>query len=480
MNRPLRKVAIATMLMFLALLINANFVQVVNATSLADNHHNSRLLYSQYSHRRGSIVVDGEAVAQSVATKDALKYLRVYPFGPAYAPVTGFYSLTYGYSDIEEAENTLLAGQSDTLFTRRLSDYFTGRTIQGGTVVLTLNAHAQGAAYNALTSRHYRGAVVAIDPRTGAILALVSTPSYDPTLVSTHNAAKNTAAWNSFLHDPMQPMLDRAISQTYPPGSTFKVITTAAALSSGRYTPSTVIPAPDRLTFRNGKPIGNFAGEQCSPSGHMTLADALRLSCNTAYGGLGLRIGTDRIHAQAAAFGVGRNLTIPMDVAQSVVPVENAAPFVAQEAIGQHNDQMTPLQMAMVASAVANHGVLMAPYLVARELSPDSSVISQASPRELDRAVTPNVADELTSMMEGVVNSGTGTAAQIPGVQVAGKTGTAQHGTAAPYAWFIAFAPAANPRVAIAVLVENTQPGDTGGKVAAPIAREVMQAVLGS
>ena len=480
MNRPLRKVAIAALLMFGALLINANVVQVVQAHSLANDSRNSRLIYQQYSHLRGPIVVAGRPIAQSVATTDTFKYLRVYPQGPLYAPVTGYYSLTYRFAGIEAAANDLLAGTSSKLFVKRLSDYFTGRDIQGGAVVLTLNPRAQQVAYNELTRHHYRGAVVAIQPSTGAILALVSTPSYDPTRISTHSTKANTAAWNAYLHDPDAPMLDRAISQTYPPGSTFKVITTAAALASGNYTPDTVIPAPDRLTFANGKPLGNFAGETCSPTHRMTLRDALRLSCNTAYGALGVHLGSDRIVGQAEAFGVGRSLTIPLPVALSRVPRETAAPFAAQEAIGQHDDAVTPLQMAMVAAGIANGGEVMRPYLIAQERAPDSSVLSQATPQPLSRAVSPTVARELTSMMETVVTSGTGTAAQIPGVVVAGKTGTAQHGGASPYAWFISFAPAANPSVAIAVVVENTTPHDTGGIVAAPIARAVMEAVLGA
>ncbi len=479
MNRPLRKVAVAALLMFVALLVNANLVQVVQADKLAHDTRNSRLIYDQYSHLRGPIVVAGQPVAKSIATSDTLKYLRVYPQGPLYAPITGYYSLTYKYSGIEASANDLLAGTSSNLFVKRLSDYFTGREIQGGAVVLTINPRAQKAAYDALTSHHYRGAVVAIQPSTGAILALVSTPSYDPSRVSTHDTAANTKAWNAYLHDPDMPMLDRAISQTYPPGSTFKVVTTAAALSTGSYTPDTVIPAPDKLTFSDGKPIGNFAGETCSPSGKMTLRDALRLSCNTAYGGLGVRIGSDRIVSQAEAFGVGRALSIPLPTAISRVPRETAAPFAAQEAIGQHDDAVTPLQMAMVAAGIANGGEVMRPYLIAQERAPDSSVLSQATPHALSRAVSATVARELTSMMETVVTAGTGTAAQIPGVVVAGKTGTAQHGGASPYAWFICFAPAANPSVAIAVVVENTTPHDTGGIVAAPIARAVMEAVLG-
>jgi penicillin-binding protein A len=476
MNAPLRKVVVAALVMFAALLVNANVVQVGQASSLENNRHNVRLLYSQYSHQRGPIVAGKTAIAESVATKDALKYLRVYPQGPLYAPVTGYYSLTYKFSAIEEAENSILAGDSDKLFVKRLSDYFTGRQPQGGAVVLTINPKAQQVAFNALTGK--RGAVVALDPRTGAILALVSAPSYDPTRISTHNQATNSLWWNRYLHDAAQPMLDRAISQTYPPGSTFKVITTAAALSSGKYTPDTVIPAPNKLTFPNGKPLSNFAGETCSPSQRMALHDALRTSCNTAYAKLGIAVGSDKMQQQAQAFGFGTSFRIPMPTARSNVPLERDAPFVAQEAIGQHDDAVTPLQMAMVAAGIANHGVVMKPYLVAQERAPDSSVLGQAHPRQLGRAVTDSVASQLTAMMQTVVQNGTGTAAQIPGIAVAGKTGTAQHGTAAPYTWFISFAPAADPQVAVAVVVENTDPHGTGGTVAAPIAKAVMEAIL--
>jgi peptidoglycan glycosyltransferase len=476
MNRPLRKVAVAALIMFAALLVNANVVQVGEASSLKNNPNNVRVLYQQYSHQRGPIVVGGVSVAQSTATKDQLKYLRTYPFGPLYAPVTGFYSLTYGDTGIESAENSLLSGDSDQLFVKRLSDYFTGRQVQGGAVVLTLNAKAQRAAYIALHGR--RGAVVALNPRTGAILALVTSPSYDPTAISTHDAAANTRAYKRLLANPDSPLLDRAISQTYPPGSTFKVVTTAAALSTGHYRPSTVIPAPSQLTFRDSnKPLHNFEGETCSGSGHMTLADALRVSCNTAYGALGIALGSTRLRDQAEAFGFGRKLEIPLPVATSRFQAEESQALTATSAIGQASDSVTPLQMAMVAAGIANGGIVMKPYLVAQERAPDSSVLSQASPEELGRAVSTTVADELTSMMERVVTAGTGTAAQIPGVTVAGKTGTAENVPGRPtHAWFISFAPAQDPQIAVAVVVENA---GTGGTYAAPIARDVMRAVLG-
>jgi peptidoglycan glycosyltransferase len=474
-NRPLRKVAIAALIMFGALLVNANVVQVGQASSLKNNPHNVRVLYSQYSHQRGPIVVGRRAVASSVATNDALKYLRTYPGGPVYAHVTGYYSLTLGATGIEQTQNSLLSGDSDALFARRLSDYFTGRTPQGGAVVLTLDPAAQQAAYSALGG--HRGAVVALDPHTGAILAMVSAPSFDPGPLTTHNPRQIQQSYKQLLADPNAPLLNRAISQTYPPGSTFKVVTTAAALSSGRFTPGSKLPAPDKLTLpQTTHKLQNFQGEQCGGGGQITLSDALRVSCNTAYGALGLKLGADTLRKQAEAFGFGRSLSLPLRVSPSRFPTDIPAPQVAFSAIGQYSDAVTPLQMAMVAAGVANGGKVMAPYLVAQQRAPDSSVLSEASPHSLGQAVSPQVARQLTDMMVGVVRSGTGTAAAIAGVDVAGKTGTAENVPGKPtHAWFVCFAPAQNPQVAIAVLIEN---GGTGGVAAAPVAKQVLQAVL--
>jgi peptidoglycan glycosyltransferase len=474
-NRPLRKIAIAALVMFAALLVNANVVQVVQANSLKKDPRNVRVLYSQYNRQRGPIVVGRSAVAQSVPTNDRLKYLRTYPGGPLYAPLTGYYSLTVGTTGIEQAENSILAGDSDKLFVKRLSDYFTGRQPQGGAVVLTIDPKAQQAAYDALGPR--RGAVVALDPRTGAVLALVSRPSYDPAPLTSHKPPQIQAAWDRLRKDPDAPLLDRAISQTYPPGSTFKVVTTAAALSSGKYTPSSQLPAPGALKFNDSnRELHNFAGETCSGNGRTTLTDALRISCNTAYGSLGIALGSDTLRKQAEAFGFGQSLSIPLPVAPSRFVPQSGQALTAASAIGQASDAVTPLQMAMVAAAVANKGVEMKPYLVAQERAPDSSVLSEAQPQELRRAVSEGVAADLNAMMQKVVQSGTGTAAQIPGIPVAGKTGTAENVPGKPtHAWFISFAPADAPRVAIAVIVEN---GGTGGTTAAPIARQVMEAIL--
>jgi peptidoglycan glycosyltransferase len=485
MNKPLRHVAIAVLLMFAALLINSNVVQVGQAASLRANPHDVRVLYGEYSHQRGPIVVGGVDVARSVKTHDALKYLRTYPKGKLYATVTGFYSLVYDASGIEQAADQTLAGTSDQLFFHRLADEISGRTPQGGSVDLTINPKMQQAAYaglaNAPTFHGIRaGAVVALNPQTGAILALASYPSYDPSALASHNTRDEVRAWKQLTHTPGGPLLDRAINQSYPPGSTFKVITAATALSSGKYSPDSTIPAPNRLTFKDtSHTLSNFEGETCPGSGSITLSDALKVSCNTAFGGLGDKLGSKAIAAQAQRFGFGRSLRIPLATSASNYVRSDDPPLLADSAIGQYSDAVTPIQMAMVAAGIANHGVVMKPYLVADTKAPNNSVLSRAIPSELGRAVTPNVANELTTMMERVVNEpgGTGGAAAIPGITVAGKTGTAENVPGEPtHAWFIAFAPAAAPRIAVAVLVEH---GGVGGTAAAPIAKSVMCAALG-
>jgi len=489
MNAPLRRVAIAVMLLFGLLLINVNYVQVVKADTYRNDTRNARGLLRSYSHQRGPIVLStGSGGASAIAVdkgtpSERFKFLRTYPGGEAFAHVTGFASFVYGRTGIEQAENDVLSGQSDNLFVHRLSDYVTGRKAEGGRVVLTLQQAAQRAAFAGLAGK--RGAVVALDPRTGAILAMVSTPSYEPARLSSHNAKAMRAYYASLQNDKDDPLLNRAISQTYPPGSTFKVITSAAALSSGKYKPDTSIPSPTELKLpQTSRTLKNFGGEVCGNGTSTTLADALRISCNTAFGQLGLDLGGDAVRAQAEKFGLDDDgVRVPMKVAKSVFPDSLSKPQEAQSAIGQYDVRVTPLQMAMVAAGVANGGTVMRPYLVREVQAPDLSTLSQTDPQVYKRAISQSVADQLTAMMELVVTSGTGTAAQIPGIQVAGKTGTAQHAEgASPHAWFIGFAPARDPQVAIAVLVEDGGSFGseaTGGRVAAPIARDVMRAVLG-
>jgi peptidoglycan glycosyltransferase len=485
MNAPLRRVAIAALVLFGLLIANANYVQVFEGDKLRTDSGNTRVLLDEYERQRGAIVVDGKSIAESRPTNDKLKYLRVYPGKDAYAPVTGFYSLIYGATGIEQTDNDLLTGSDNRLFTRRLSDLLTGRDPKGGNVVLTLNRAAQEAAYKGLAGR--RGAVVALDPRTGAILALASSPSYDPTVLSSHDPKAIRAAYDKLTADDNAPMLDRAINQAYPPGSTFKTVLSAAALQHGT-APDTKIPCQPRYAPKTGgKPLTNFGGELCS-SNPVTLLQAFTQSYNTAFAELGVALGDQTVRDQAASFGINDTpFSMPLRVsASSVGPITDDA-ALAQSSIGQRDVKLTPLQGAMIAAAVANRGQMMKPYLVKELQAPDLSVLDRTQPEPLNpdqpQAISAEVAGQLTTMMVSVVNNGTGKRAQIDNVQVAGKTGTAENAPGKqPHAWFIGFAPAENPTVAVAVVIENAGNENneaTGGEASAPIARDVIKAVLG-
>jgi len=486
-NRPLRRVALGCLVLFGLLLLNVNYVQVVKAGDYRDNPSNSRVLLRTYEQERGPIAVvaaDGsgrELLAESVRTDGPLTFLRTYPSGPAYAHVTGYYSLVYGRTGIERAYDRVLSGEDDRLFVRRLSDYITGREPSGGGVLLTLDPPAQAAAVAGLGSS--RGAVVALDPRTGAVLAMASTPSYDPARLSSFEPADIRAYYDQLIKAPDDPLINRAISKTYPPGSTFKVITAAAALTSGQVQPDTQLPSPPVLDLpQTSADLKNFGGGTCGGD-RITLANALRISCNTAFAALGLELGEQTLREQALAFGFGEDdLAVPTSVATSVFPSDIAPPSLAQSAIGQFEVRVTPLQMAMVAAGVANGGEVMKPYLVREVQAPDLSRLDVEEPELYKRAVDGEVAAELTRMMQLVVSDGSARSAQIDGVSVAGKTGTAQHAPGRPpHAWFIGFAPAEDPRVAVAVVVEdggNIGSEATGGAISAPIARDVMRAVL--
>ena len=485
MNAPLRRVAIACLLLFGLLLVNVNYRQVVKADDYRDDDRNSRVLVRAYEKERGSIALAGPnrpIVARSVETEGRLTYLRTYPGKNLYAHLTGYYSLIYGQDAIEESQDRILSGEDPQLFVSRLSDQLTGREARGGDVVLTVQQAAQQAAVEGLGRQ--RGAVVALEPRTGAVLAMASSPTYDPSRLSSFDPSSIRDYWRSLQDDAGNPLLNRGISQLYPPGSTFKVVTAAAALEAG-INPETRIPAPDELLLpQTTTPLPNFGGSRCDDGKTSTLADALRVSCNTAFAQLGLDLGEAALRDKAAAFGFeDDSLTLTEKVAPSSIPAGLDPPSLGQSAIGQRDVRVTPLQMAMVASGIANDGEVMNPYVVREVQAPDLTRLRVADPTTYREAVTPVVADQLSAMMELVVAEGSGRAAQIPGVRVAGKTGTAQTrpGTA-PHAWFIGFAPVDDPQVAVAVIVENggsLGSEATGGAVAAPIARSVLRSVLG-
>ncbi|SNS57432.1 cell elongation-specific peptidoglycan D,D-transpeptidase [Geodermatophilus pulveris] len=475
MNAPLRRVAISVLVLFTLLIVNVNVIQVVRSEELRSDGRNTRVLAEEYDRERGSMIVGGTEVAFSVPTDDRLTYLRQYDQGPVYAPVTGYYSLVYGNVQMERAANEVLAGTDERLFVRRLADLFTGRDPSGGDIVLTLDPAVQQTAMAGLEG--VTGAVVALDPSTGAVLGMASTPTYDPNLLSSHQPAEIRAYADQLDAQELDPRLNRATDARYSPGSIFKVVVSAAALAGGDYSPDTVVPAPDELVLPGTRtPLENFGGSACDPSGRQSLLDALTVSCNTAFAQLGIDLGEDRVREMAEAFGItGEGMEIPLGVAGSTLgEIENDAQL-GVSSIGQQDVQLTPLQAAMIASAVGNDGTLMSPHLVEQVRAPDLSVIDQADPDELGEPVTPEVADQLTEMMVSVVEDGSGRRAQIDGVTVAGKTGTAEN-EGPDHNWFIGFAPADDPQIAVAVFVANG--GGTGGDVSAPIAREVMQAHL--
>jgi peptidoglycan glycosyltransferase len=474
-NAPLRRVAISVLVLFTLLIVNVNVIQVVRSDELRSDGRNTRVLVEEYDSERGSMVAGGTEIANSVPTDDQLTYLRQYANGPVYAPVTGYYSLVYGNSQMERAADDVLSGDDARLFTRRLADLFTGRDPSGGDVVLTLDPAVQETAMDGL--KGVTGAVVALDPSTGAVLGMASTPTYDPNQLSSHEPAAIREYSDQLDSLKIDPRLNRAIDARYSPGSIFKVVVSAAALSSGEYTPDTVIPAPQELVLPGtSTALENFGGSACDPSGQQSLLEALTISCNTAFAQLGIDLGEDRVREMAEAFGIdGEGFDIPLTVEGSTLgEIQNDAEL-GVSSIGQQDVQLTPLQAAMIASAVANDGTLMSPYLVDQVRAPDLSVIDQTDPEELSEPVSADVADQLTEMMTSVVENGSGRRARIPGVTVAGKTGTAEN--AGPdHNWFIGFAPADDPQIAVAVFVANG--GGTGGDVSAPIARDVMQAYL--
>lgn len=481
MNDALRRITTVAFVMLLVLMIAATWIQVVDAPNLNADNRNVRTMYREYGNSRGSIIVDGDSVAISSPSDDAFGFQRSYTDGPKYAPLTGYYSIVFGRTAIESSENQVLNGTADSLFITRMQDLIIGRQPKGSSVELTVSAAVQQAAWDALGDQ--RGAVVALDPSTGAILAMVSKPSFDPNALAGHDTAKANDAYQSLLAADGDPLINRTLATTYPPGSTFKLLVAAAALESGEFEPDTLIPAPQQLPLpQSNSVLGNFGGATCSPTDEMTVADALRISCNTAFAQLGMDVGGDALRDMSEEFGFSKQFDVPMRSAASKFPDELDAPQTALSSIGQYEVAATPLQMALVAATIGNHGTQMNPFSVATVRDRDLNPITEASPKELGNPISLATANELTDMMVGVVESGSGTAAQISGVEVAGKTGTAQTtDEAAPHAWFVGFAPADDPQIAVAVIVENggsLGSEATGGAVAAPIARAVLQAGL--
>ena len=504
MNRRIRRLGICLIALFGLLFAQVSYLQVFAADRIAENPANAtRQIIAEYKVDRGQIITaDGAVIALSEPTsgRDALRYVRRYPQGPLFAGITGYYSRVYGRTELEQSMNSYLAGDAPELAISTFADLVLGRPKKGGSVITTINARLQQVASDALGTSP--GAVVALDPRSGDILALVSNPTFDPNELSSQDTDTIKAAWERLNADPDKPLLSRANDELFPPGSTFKMITASAALENGFGTDSTW-PNPHELDLPlTTGTIQNFGGEICPGGTSTTLITAFTDSCNVIFGEVGLKLGAQNLADQARAYGFcpidppAQNdcieptipSPIPFETGRFPIPAyfEQNDPLVAISAIGQDNDLANPLQMALVASAIANKGVMMRPRLVTQVRDPQGRVIRAFDPEVYGQPISERTASAMRTMMASVVASGTGTAAQIPGVIVAGKTGTAQHGGegTAPHAWFVCFAPAGPgdvPQIAVAVIVLDG--GDlgaeaTGGQISAPIAKQVIEAYL--
>ena len=481
MNRELKRISALVVAMFAALFVASSIIQVFQSDNLEQDPRNQRARADQYEIQRGQILTaDGTAIVTSPKSNDQYQFNRKYLQGPLYAAVTGYYHPDGEPTGIEGAEDQLLSGTSSDQVFDRLQNIVTGQDPKGDSVQLTIDRKVQKAAWDALGSQ--RGAVVALDPKTGAVLAMVSKPSFDPNTIANHG--KGLSAYDVLDKRTPSPLVNRAIAGTlYPPGSTFKLITASAALESGKFTPSSTFPSPNSLVLPGTTTrIQNSYGEECGSGPKASIATALSLSCNIPFAELGIKLGQDAIAQQAAKFGFGKALAIPLKVTPSTYPTGLSPDQVAQTAFGQYEDRATPMQMAMVSAAIGNGGVLMKPDLVQKVLSPTLQTIDQMSPQVLSTPVSPTTAKDVTQMMVSSVATGAATNARIEGVDVAGKTGTAQNGVNDPYTlWFTGFAPATDPKVAVAVVLENgggERQNGYGNKLAAPIGKAVMEAVL--
>ena len=485
MNGQVRKVAAVILVAFLLLLAAPFYWQVVAAERLANDPRNTRVLIKEYAIERGPIVLaDRTPVAESVRSRDRndpLEYVRRYPDGPRYGMITGFYSLVFSRTLVEQEFNSYLLGRAPEQFAQNVTDLLTARSSPGGTLVLTLDRATQAAAQDALGNR--KGAVVALDPRTGAVLAMTTFPRYDPNDLSSHDPERIRRNWDRLVKDPDGPLLNRAAGGLYPPGSTFKVITSAAALENG-VSLDEELPSPQVYDVpQTSADIRNFGGGTCG-DGSLTLPEALEISCNTTFAALGVRLGDRKLATEAEKFGLNKPSPYQLPAATSSIPRNQDVPSTAQSAIGQRDVRVSPLQMASVAATIANGGRRMAPYVVGEVVSDKGGVVKRFEGEDLGQAIPGQVAGDLKDMMTGVVERGTGESAQIPDLQVAGKTGTAQHAPGrAPHAWFIGFTEQGDRAIAVAVVVEEG--GDlgseaTGGRVAAPVAKRVMEAYLRS
>ncbi|QXE37485.1 penicillin-binding protein 2 [Streptomyces sp. GMY02] len=481
MNKTIRRTAVTCLLLVLALLVRATWVQAYEAKALADDKHNRRNLIAQYAQPLGDIVVAGAPVTGSRKTTGSdLAYERTYTDGALYAPVTGYSSQAYGSTQIEGIFSDVLDGTDSRL--KNPVDALLGKQTAPGDVLTTIDPAVQEAGYRALGGK--QGAAVAIDPVTGRVLAVVSTPSYDPTRISD---TTDGDAWRELTGDPAKPMVNRALRQPLPPGSTFKLVVAAAALEDGLYSSvDEPTDSPDPYTLPTTTTL--LRNENSSaPCENASIRTALAYSCNTVFGKMADDLGQEKVRAMAERFGFDdTSQDVPVRASESVYPSGMDRAQTALSGIGQFDVTATPLQMAMVSAALANDGMLAAPHMVSKVVNASGDTLRSYPDGDTTRIVSSSTAEQLRSAMVTVVEDGTGTNARVDGAEVGGKTGTAQHGvdnSRTPYAWFTSYAKdaATGKEVAVAVVVEDSGAARSevsGNGLAAPVAQKMMTAAL--
>ncbi|GGO49938.1 peptidoglycan D,D-transpeptidase FtsI family protein [Streptomyces lasiicapitis] len=480
MNKTIRHTSVFVLLLVLALLVRATWVQFHDSKALADDKLNRRNAIEQYAYPLGDIIVAGDAVTGSKRTKGGdLAYKRTYKDGPLYSAVTGYSSQVYGATQLEGIYKDLLDGTDNRL--KNPLDTLTDKRADPGEVLTTIDPAVQKAAYKALGDK--KGAAVAIDPKTGKILGMVSTPSYDPSKIS---GLTDGDAWKALTSDEDKPMVNRAMRQPLPPGSTFKLVVAAAALEDGLYgsvDEKTVSPNPYTLPGTRTVLKNESSSAPCE---NATIRTALQYSCNNVFAKMAVDLGQDKVKSQAEKFGFNADkLDVPVRASKSAYPSDMDKAQTALTGIGQFDVTATPLQMAMVSAAIANGGELASPHMVSKVTDSDGNVLQDYDGDGAERVVSSSTAEGLQSAMETVVSKGTGTNAQISGATVGGKTGTAQHGennSKTPYAWFTSYAKGGDGKeVAVAVIVESSDASRSevsGNGLAAPIASAMMRAAL--
>ena len=483
MNKTIRRASVFALLLVFALLIRATWVQFYDGQALADDKDNRRNAIKTYAEPLGNIIVAGDSITGSAATKNGdLKYKRTYKDGKLYAALTGYASQAYAPTQLEGIYQDLLDGTDSRLKTAM--DTVTDKRADPGNVVTTIDPDVQKAAYDALGDK--KGAAVAIDPSTGKVLGVVSTPSYDPSSLTDANTAGT--AWKKLNADSDKPLTNRALRQPLPPGSTFKLVVAAAALENGLYSSvdeKTKSPDPYTLPGTTRELSNESASAPCE---NATIRTALQYSCNTVFAKMAVDLGQDKVKAMAEKFGFNDDkLDIPVRAYPSVYPSNMNKSSTALTGIGQYDVTATPLQMAMVSAAIANDGKLVSPHMVSETTDSGGDVVHNYDDSTTTKQiVSSNTAQQLQSAMQTVITDGTGTNAEIAGVTVGGKTGTAQHGEnndQSPYAWFTAYgkSDSTSKEVAVAVLVEQSDAARSeisGNGLAAPVAKAMMKAAL--